>query len=85
MIIHICEQLLYSRLALCKTIGAQTAAQNHAPLLPNPVAVQLGLDEANGPSAVLAQAMEALGGGGEDCRTVGESCSLQLLIVSELN
>lgn len=64
MIIYICEQLLYSRLALCKTIGAQTAAQNHAPLLPNPVAVQLGLDEANGPSAVLAQAMEALGGGG---------------------
>jgi paired amphipathic helix protein Sin3a len=29
--------------------------------MPNSIAVQLGLDDANGPSAVLAQAMEGLG------------------------
>ncbi|EMD41871.1 hypothetical protein CERSUDRAFT_42152 [Gelatoporia subvermispora B] len=54
-------QLLYSRLLKCKQIGAQMAAQKHAPLLANPVAVQLGLDEPNGPSVILAQAIEALG------------------------
>ncbi|KAI0931347.1 hypothetical protein AcW2_000258 [Taiwanofungus camphoratus] len=54
-------QLLYSRLLMCKEIGAQLAAQRHAPLLANPVAVQLGLDEPNGPSVILAQAVEAVG------------------------
>ncbi|PCH34038.1 hypothetical protein WOLCODRAFT_94711 [Wolfiporia cocos MD-104 SS10] len=54
-------QLLYSRLHMCKEIGAQLAAQKHASLIANPVAVQLGLDESNGPSVVLAQAVEAVG------------------------
>ncbi|OCH87472.1 hypothetical protein OBBRIDRAFT_814100 [Obba rivulosa] len=54
-------QLLYSRLLMCKEIGVQMAAQKHAPLLANPVAVELGLDEPNGPSVILAQAVEALG------------------------
>lgn len=54
-------QLLYSRLLMCKEIGAQVAAQKHASLMANPVAADLGLNDPNGPSAVLAQAMEALG------------------------
>lgn len=37
------------------------AAVNHEPLMANPVAVQLGLDEPVGPPGVLAQAIESLG------------------------
>ncbi|KAL4269176.1 Transcriptional regulatory protein Sin3-like protein [Pleurotus pulmonarius] len=54
-------QLLYSRLLTCKLIGTHLAAEKHRPLLANPVAAELGLDDPNGPSAVLAQAMEAMG------------------------
>lgn len=54
-------QLLYSRLLMCKEIGSQLALQQHAPLLANVVAVDLGLDDPNGPSAVLAQTIEVLG------------------------
>ncbi|KZT08526.1 uncharacterized protein LAESUDRAFT_648466 [Laetiporus sulphureus 93-53] len=54
-------QLLYSRLLICKEIGARLAAEKHASLLANNVAVQLGLDEPNGPPAILAQALEAVG------------------------
>lgn len=46
---------------MCKEIGARCAAEKHSSLLANPVAVQLGLDEPNGPATVLAQAAEALG------------------------
>lgn len=46
---------------MCKEIGSQLALQQHAPLLANVVAVDLGLDDPNGPSAVLAQTMEVLG------------------------
>ena len=56
-------QLLYSRLLVCKETGARLAKENHASLLANPVAVQLGLDDPNGPSVVLAQAIEAVGNG----------------------
>ena len=54
------SQLLYSRLLMCKDVGAQHAAEKHSSLLANRVAVELGLDEPNGPSAVLEQAMEVL-------------------------
>ncbi|KAF9015729.1 hypothetical protein BDQ17DRAFT_1341548 [Cyathus striatus] len=54
-------QLLYSRLLMGKEIGAELAAQKHASLLANPVAVDLGLDDPNGPSTVLTQSIEALG------------------------
>ncbi|KAI0673570.1 hypothetical protein C8Q78DRAFT_1067868 [Trametes maxima] len=54
-------QLLYVRLLVCKEIGAQGAAEKHASLLANPIAVELGLDEPNGPSVVLQQAIEAFG------------------------
>jgi paired amphipathic helix protein Sin3a len=40
------------------------AATKYASLTPNPIAVELGLDDPNGPTAVLAQAMEALGANG---------------------
>ncbi|KAJ3492184.1 hypothetical protein NLJ89_g11268 [Agrocybe chaxingu] len=54
-------ELLYSRLLMCHEIGAQYAAQKHAPLLANRVAVDLGLDDPNGPASVLAQTMDHLG------------------------
>lgn len=55
------RQLLYSRLHMCKEVGAELAAQKHSTLLANCVAVELGLDDPNGPAAVLAQTMEILG------------------------
>ena len=44
-------------------MGAQLAAEKHASLTPNPVARALGLDEPNGPSVVLEQAMKTFGSG----------------------
>ncbi len=46
---------------MCKEIGAELAAQKHNSLLGNSVAVELGLDDSNGPAAVLAQTTEILG------------------------
>ena len=65
-------QLLYSRLLVCKEIGAQMAAEKHASLFANPVAEHLGLDEPNGPPSVLKQALEAFGSSrdGEEQPTV---------------
>lgn len=37
------------------------AREKHKALLANPVAIALGLDEPNGPSVVLGQALEAVG------------------------
>ncbi|KAF9024116.1 hypothetical protein BDZ89DRAFT_955044 [Hymenopellis radicata] len=53
-------QLLYSRLLMCKEIGQALAAQKHAELLANPVAVELGLDDPNGPATLLKQTMDIL-------------------------
>ncbi|KAJ8464001.1 hypothetical protein ONZ45_g17389 [Pleurotus djamor] len=55
------DPLLYSRLLTCKQIGLQLAAEKHRSLLANPVAAELGLDDPNGPPAILAQAMESMG------------------------
>ena len=52
---------MYSRLLICKEVGAEMAREKHASLLANPVAMELGLDEPNGPSVVLAQAIENVG------------------------
>jgi paired amphipathic helix protein Sin3a len=46
---------------MCKEVGAQLAAEKHASLLANKVAVELGLDEPNGPASVLEKTMDALG------------------------
>ncbi|KAK7031418.1 histone deacetylase complex, SIN3 component [Favolaschia claudopus] len=54
-------QLLYSRLSMCKAIGARLAEEKHASLLVNPVASELGLDDPNGPPVVLAQTIQPLG------------------------
>ena len=54
-------QLIYSRLVTCKDDGAQHVAENLNPMDSNPIAVELGLDDPNGPGVVLKQAMEALG------------------------
>ncbi|KAF8910078.1 hypothetical protein CPB84DRAFT_1673093 [Gymnopilus junonius] len=54
-------ELLYSRLLMCYDIGAKYTVQKHAPLLANRVAVDLGLDDPNGPASVLTQTIEHLG------------------------
>ena len=57
---------------MCKQIGLQHATQKHSTLLANRVAVELGLDEPNGPAAVLAQTMDVLGdrGASDDANVV---------------
>lgn len=55
------SQLLYSRLEMCKAIGAKLAEEKHASLLVNPVAAALGLDDPAGPPVVLAQTVQPLG------------------------
>ncbi|EKM84028.1 hypothetical protein AGABI1DRAFT_110625 [Agaricus bisporus var. burnettii JB137-S8] len=59
-------QMLYSRFMMCKEIGQELAREKHASLLANRVAVELGLDDPNGPAVVLSQSTEILG---EDCTT----------------
>ncbi|KAG7099673.1 hypothetical protein E1B28_001498 [Marasmius oreades] len=54
-------QLLYSRLLMCKEIGARLASEKHSLLLANPVAVELGLDDPNGPATVLGQTTKGSG------------------------
>lgn len=39
-------------------------AAKYESLTPHPIAVELGLDDSNGPAAILAQAMDALGATG---------------------
>ncbi|TFK56787.1 hypothetical protein OE88DRAFT_1620339 [Heliocybe sulcata] len=56
-------QTMYSRLNICKEQGARHAAQNHEALLPNPVAVELGLEDPNGPASVLERAIATLSDG----------------------
>jgi paired amphipathic helix protein Sin3a len=46
---------------MCNEIGAKLAAQKHASFHENPIAVELGLDDPYGPSAVLAQEIDAIG------------------------
>ena len=53
--------MIYSRLVACKDNGAKHVAENLNPMDSNPIAVELGLDDPNGPGVVLRQAMEALG------------------------
>jgi paired amphipathic helix protein Sin3a len=55
------RKMLYSRLSMCKQIGNDLAAHKHRELLANPVASELGLEEPNGPPAVLYQMMRDQG------------------------
>lgn len=43
---------------LCKEVGEHLASEKHGSLRPNSIAIELGLDDPNGPSAILAQAKE---------------------------
>lgn len=61
-------QLLYSRLKMCKNIGAEYAKSKHQHLLANPVAVRLGLEDPQGPSVILNQMFATLQG-----RDIGDS------------
>ncbi|KAI0066497.1 hypothetical protein BV25DRAFT_1868189 [Artomyces pyxidatus] len=53
-------QLLYSRLSICKEVGAKHAGQKFKHLLANPIALELGLEDPQGPSAVLDQLLETV-------------------------
>ncbi|THH20510.1 hypothetical protein EW146_g864 [Bondarzewia mesenterica] len=55
-----CVQLLYSRLSTCKEVGDKHAKQKYKHVLANPVAVELGLEDTQGPSAVLDQILETM-------------------------
>jgi paired amphipathic helix protein Sin3a len=61
--------VLYSRLIICKEVGAHLAAEKYASLLANSVAQELGLDEPSGSSAVLQQAVKSFGERGLDGQT----------------
>ena len=54
---------------MCKEEGQIFAKENHASLLANPVAVELGLDDPNGPSTVLGS-MDTLRGGSDEINVV---------------
>ena len=46
---------------MCKEIGLAQSADGHASLKSNPIAVELGLDDPNGPWGILAQAKQGSG------------------------
>lgn len=62
--------MLYSRLTTCKEEGQKLAKEKHAHLLANPVAVDLGLDDPNGPSTVLDTMETLTDGSSEDINVV---------------
>lgn len=66
--VHCSAKLVYSRLALCKSIGAEYAKQNYQHLLANPVALELGLEAPQGPSVILEHMFATLQG-----RDIGDS------------
>jgi hypothetical protein len=51
----LCLQLLYSRLSSCKEEGRKHARQKFRHLVANPIAVELGMDDPQGPSSVQDQ------------------------------
>jgi len=57
--------LIYSRLLVCKEVGAHQTAKSLNPADCNRIANELGLDDPNGPPAILAQAMEAVCSNGQ--------------------
>jgi paired amphipathic helix protein Sin3a len=54
-------QLLYSRLSSCKEEGRKHARQKFQHLAANPIAVELGLDDSQGPSNVQEQILRDRG------------------------
>jgi paired amphipathic helix protein Sin3a len=54
-------QLLYSRLSSCKEEGRKHARQKFRHLVANPIAVELGMDDPQGPSSVQEQILRDRG------------------------
>lgn len=54
-------QLLYSRLSSCKEEGRRYARQKFQHLVANPIAVELGMDDSQGPSSVQEQILRDRG------------------------
>jgi paired amphipathic helix protein Sin3a len=54
-------QLLYSRLSSCKEEGRRHARQKFRHLTANPIAVELGMDDPQGPSSVQEQILRDRG------------------------
>jgi paired amphipathic helix protein Sin3a len=50
----------------CKEEGRKQAHQKFQHLVANPIAVELGMDDSQGPSSVLEQILRDRGAGGED-------------------
>lgn len=61
-------QLVYSRLEMCKKVGADFAKSDYQYLRANPVALKLGLEDPQGPSVILDQMFATLDG-----RDLGDS------------
>jgi len=59
-------QLLYSRLSSCKEEGRKHARQKFRHLVANPIAVELGMDDTQGPSGVLEQILRDRGAEGNE-------------------
>jgi paired amphipathic helix protein Sin3a len=57
---------LYARLSSCKEEGRKQAHQKFQHLVANPIAVELGMDDSQGPSSVLEQILRDRGASGED-------------------
>jgi C-terminal domain of Sin3a protein len=55
------SQLLYSRLSSCKEEGRKHARQKFRHLVANPIAVELGMDDPQGPSSVQEQILRDRG------------------------
>ncbi|KAI0053407.1 hypothetical protein FA95DRAFT_1592176 [Auriscalpium vulgare] len=53
-------QLLYSRLSICKEVGAKHVASKFQHLTANPIANELGLEDSQGPSVVLDQILDTV-------------------------
>ena len=54
-------QLLYTRLSSCKEEGRKHAREKFRHLVANPIAVELGMDDSQGPSSVQEQILRDRG------------------------
>jgi paired amphipathic helix protein Sin3a len=58
--------MLYARLSSCKEEGRKQARQKFRHLVANPIAVELGIDDPQGPSGVLEQLLRDRGAEGNE-------------------
>lgn len=67
---------MYSRLAICKNIGTEYAKTDYQDLRANPVALDLGLEDSQGPSVILDQMINTFRG-----RDIGDSNLVHLYVL----